>query len=62
MYRKCEYCGASLDPQEKCDCREPSEQNRRLFETLTRTGEGGQMVLGGLYYGREHGKRSIMEV
>lgn len=21
MYRKCPYCGASLDPGEKCDCK-----------------------------------------
>lgn len=22
MYRKCPYCGANLDPGEKCDCNE----------------------------------------
>jgi hypothetical protein len=22
MYRKCPYCGAALDPGEKCDCNE----------------------------------------
>jgi hypothetical protein len=22
MYRKCPYCGATLDPGEKCDCNE----------------------------------------
>lgn len=22
MYRKCPYCGASLDPCEQCDCKE----------------------------------------
>lgn len=24
-YKTCPYCGASLDPGEKCDCREENE-------------------------------------
>lgn len=30
MYRECEWCGASLDPQEVCDC--VSERDRRYKE------------------------------
>lgn len=29
-YRTCEYCGANLDPEEKCDCRkeiDPSKES-----------------------------------
>lgn len=25
-YKQCEYCGANLDPEEHCRCREESEQ------------------------------------
>lgn len=29
-YRTCPYCGANLDPDEKCDCRkEEEEENDR---------------------------------
>lgn len=30
MYRECEWCGASLDPQEVCDC--VIERGRRYKE------------------------------
>lgn len=30
MYRECEWCGASLDPQEVCDC--VIERDRRYKE------------------------------
>lgn len=35
-YRTCPYCGANLDPSERCDCLE-SRQDRaaRLIATLT---------------------------
>ena len=25
-YRKCEYCGAYLDPGERCDCQNPEDE------------------------------------
>ncbi len=25
-YRTCPYCGANLDPDEKCDCRKEEEE------------------------------------
>ena len=52
MYRKCEYCGASLDSAERCSCREEAEENRRKMENLYRTGEDGQMEIGGIAVGR----------
>lgn len=27
-YRSCEYCGAALDPGERCDCRKAREEMR----------------------------------
>lgn len=30
MYRECEWCGASLDPQEVCEC--VNERDRRYKE------------------------------
>ena len=27
-YETCPYCGASLDPGEKCDCRQNEKENR----------------------------------
>ncbi len=35
MYRICSRCGASLDPEEKCDC-EKREENR-LYSDRERT-------------------------
>ena len=26
-YRQCKYCGASLDPGERCDCRDERPEN-----------------------------------
>lgn len=31
-YRTCPYCGANLDPDEKCDCREENEQEENETE------------------------------
>ena len=52
MFRTCEYCGASLDPAERCICREEEEQKHQKVERLYRTGEDGQMEIGGIAYGR----------
>lgn len=36
MYRTCEYCGANLDPDERCDCRDKlaqrEEELRKIME------------------------------
>ncbi len=32
-YNTCPYCGANLDPGEKCDCREEDdEENQKITE------------------------------
>lgn len=31
-YRHCSYCGDRLDPGERCECREESEQKRKFWE------------------------------
>ena len=40
-FRGCEYCGASLDPGEKCDCRE--KRAAVVIPALVRREEDGQL-------------------
>lgn len=47
-YRTCSDCGALLDPCEKCDCAEKSEQLKRKYELLTAVMNDGQIILGGI--------------
>jgi len=58
MFRTCEYCGASLDPGERCDCREEEEQKHQKVEMLYRTSRDGQvtMIFGGLRYADSDGR------
>lgn len=35
-YRECELCGASLDPNEKCTCREEAAEARREADVKRR--------------------------
>jgi hypothetical protein len=51
-YNVCIICGCHLDPGEKCECEEISEQNRRKFDELITVGKDGQMIIGGLLNGR----------
>ena len=37
MFKICEYCGANLDPGERCDCDRTHERNRKLFSSLVDT-------------------------
>lgn len=34
MYRTCEHCGANLDPDEKCDCREELERREEELRKM----------------------------
>jgi hypothetical protein len=44
-YNTCPECGCSLDPGEKCDCREEREKLRERFSRhITVNRETGQMV------------------
>lgn len=38
MFKRCEICGAYLDPGERCDCNEAEERSRQLYEKLVDTG------------------------
>jgi hypothetical protein len=58
-YNLCADCGCRLDPGEKCDCREKSEQLRKKYEKLTAAGNGGQIEFGGLY---EYNKNQDQEL
>ena len=40
----CEHCGAHLDPGEKCDCIAESEELRKRWESMIRTGKDGQQT------------------
>ena len=42
--KQCEYCGASLDFGEKCDCIAESEELRKRWESMIRTGKDGQQA------------------
>ena len=43
MFRKCDNCGANLDPGEKCDCNKETERLRKFFVENTRVGADSQM-------------------
>lgn len=33
MFRTCPFCGAHLDPGERCDCSEATEDRRHITKT-----------------------------
>ena len=41
-YKECEYCGAHLDPAEKCDCRDKKKEGESdgVHSVRTPTGQG----------------------
>lgn len=48
MAYRCDYCGAYLDPGEKCTCLEEKEEWFRLWNNSTEEDQNGQLVLSGL--------------
>lgn len=40
-YKVCEYCGAHLDPGEKCDCGKEDREEMRPFPFQDRDGRKG---------------------
>ncbi len=36
IFRECELCGATLDPGERCDCREEREAEKRKADAERR--------------------------
>ncbi len=41
---ECSYCGALLDPGEKCDCQDKEEERRRQYMGNFKESRNGQMV------------------
>ncbi len=36
IFRECELCGATLDPGERCDCRDAAEREKRKADVERR--------------------------
>lgn len=44
-YRTCPDCGAALDPEEKCDCKDEKKREQEFFtQYLKREPEEGQLA------------------
>ena len=46
-FNTCPNCGASLDPGERCDCREQKMKNEMMLKKIIDTDENGQMYIVG---------------
>lgn len=44
-YRECPYCGANLDPDEKCNCRDEKKEKTEKMEKLFSPDASGQMTI-----------------
>lgn len=44
-YNKCEFCGANLDPGERCDCQEKRIKKEKLLLELFAPQSDGQMMI-----------------
>ncbi len=56
-YRICPYCGASLDPDERCDCRDGIATSQKENEPAGGDHTGSENVTDGIYYITEKGER-----
>lgn len=45
IYRECEYCGANLDPGERCDCLERARNRKNHLMSLFESDGSGQLVM-----------------
>jgi hypothetical protein len=43
FFRTCNYCGAALDPGEKCDCQDQKQQRDEQISKALRMDPWGQM-------------------
>ena len=41
----CEFCGAHLDPGEKCDCKREAEESAKKWQSMTKKDRDGQLQL-----------------
>ncbi|MCM1400330.1 MAG: hypothetical protein NC225_12715 [Clostridium sp.] len=44
FFRICQHCGAHLDPDEKCDCREKERLELEEYEKQIKTEQDGQIA------------------
>lgn len=44
----CRFCGANLDPGERCECQDRKRQMETLFKSLVIEEKNGQMRMGGV--------------
>lgn len=44
-YRECHYCGSSLDPDERCDCKNEREKKEDEVREYIKIGKRGQYRL-----------------
>lgn len=44
-YNTCIYCGANLDPGEKCNCKEKRNKSEHFFAKHTKVNSDGQLLL-----------------
>ena len=44
IFRECEYCLASLDPGERCDCREVAEREKKKADAERRASVTGVLM------------------
>lgn len=44
-YRTCPWCGSNLDPAERCECRQRSDEQRHKILALFEQGEDGQITM-----------------
>ena len=44
-FKTCEYCGASLDFSEKCDCKREAEESAKKWQSMTKKDRDGQFRL-----------------
>lgn len=45
ILRECEHCGASLDPEERCDCQDKAVKIFNYWSSITKSDKNGQLVL-----------------
>ena len=44
IFRECDLCGASLDPGERCNCREEAEAQKRKADADHRASVTGMLM------------------
>ncbi len=44
-YNVCEYCGANLDPGERCDCQDRKKKQEEFLLRMINPGSDGQMAM-----------------